>query len=260
MTQHTAFDVTDKVIWVTGSSRGIGEAIARHLAAAGAAVVVHGRSLETLEPLARELHGFSVTGDVRDPDAMAAAAETILDRYGHLHGVVANVGGAAYGALADTDADLATKMLALNLGGAMNVARAVAKPLAEHNGSLVFISATAATNPAPMFAAYGAAKAGVEHLTRSLAAEWGPDARVNCIAPGLIRTEGSMKALFGGSSDAAERAGSAMAAGRVGEPEDIAFVCHFLLSDAAAYVNGAVIPVDGGPIEGVAQRVMRAMQ
>lgn len=260
MATDPAFDVTDRVIWVTGSSRGIGEAVARHLAAAGAAVVVHGRSLEALEPLARELHGFSVTGDVRDAAAMEAAAETILQRYGHLHGVVANVGGAAYGALADTDPGVADKMLALNLGGAINVARAVARPLAESHGSLVFVSATAAANPAPMFAAYGAAKAGVEHLTRSLAAEWGPDARVNCVAPGLIRTEGSMKALFGGSSDAAERAGSAMAAGRVGEPQDVAFVCHFLLSDAAAYVNGAVIPVDGGPVEGVAQRVLRAMQ
>lgn len=260
MAADRAFDVTDKVIWVTGSSRGIGAAIARHLADSGAAVVVHGRSLETLEPLAREIHGFSVTGDVRDAHAMEAATRTILDRYGHLHGVVANVGGAAFGALADTEADTASKMLALNLEGAMNVARAVAEPLAENNGSLVFISATAASNPAPMFAAYGAAKAGVEHLTKSLAAEWGPKARVNCVAPGLIRTEGAMKALFGGSSDAADRAGSAMAAGRVGEPEDIAFVCHFLLSDAAAYVNGAVIPVDGGPVEGVAQRVMRAMQ
>ncbi len=111
-----------------------------------------------------------------------------------------------------------------------------------------------------MFAAYGAAKAGVEHLTRSLAAEWGPAVRVNCVSPGLIRTEGSMRALFGGSTESVTRAGRAMALGRVGEPEDIAWVCHFLLSDAADYVTGAVIPVDGGPTEGVAQRVMRAME
>lgn len=260
MASIDAFDVTDRVIWVTGSSRGIGAAIARHLAACGATVVVHGRSSETVEPLASELDGFAVTGDVRDAAAMSAAAQAILDRYGRIDGVVANVGGAAHGALAKTDAAVASKMLALNLEGAMNVARAVAAPLGDANGSLVFISATAASNPAPMFAAYGAAKAGVEHLTRSLAAEWGPHARVNCVAPGLIKTEGAMKALFGGSSDAAERAGSAMATGRVGEPEDVALVCHFLLSDAAAYVNGAVIPVDGGPVEGVAQRVMRAMQ
>ena len=254
------FDVAGKVIWVTGSSRGIGEAVARHLAAQGATVVVHARSQESVEGLATELGGSAVAGDVRDADAMVAAVATILEHHGRLDGVVANVGGAGFGAIADQDPAAAQKMLDLNLGGAINVARAAHGPLVEAGGSIVFISATAATNPAPMFAAYGAAKAGVEHLARSLAAEWGPNARANVVSPGLIKTEGSMKALFGGSTDAADRAGSAMALGRVGEPEDIAWACHFLLSSAAEYITGVVIPVDGGPTEGVAQRVMRAMQ
>lgn len=259
MGDNTGFDVSGNVIWVTGSSRGIGAATARHLAAQGATVVVHGRSLDSLEPLAAELGGSAVTGDVRDDAAMTSAEEQIIARHDRLDGVVANVGGAAFGAVADTDPAITSKMLALNLDGAINVARAVHQSLSESTGSLVFISATAASNPAPMFAAYGAAKAGVEHLTRSLAAEWGPAVRVNCVSPGLMRTEGSMQALFGGSTEALAKAGSAMALGRVGEPEDVAWVCHFLLSAAASYVTGAVIPVDGGPVEGVAQRVMRAM-
>ncbi len=259
MTEHTGFDIAGKVIWVTGSSRGIGAATARHLASQGATVVVHGRSLDGLQSLAAQLGGSAVAGDVRDDAAMTTAEEQIVERHGRLDGVVANVGGAAFGAVADSDPAIVSKMLALNLDGAINVARAVHTSLTESRGSLVLISATAATNPSPMFAAYGAAKAGVEHLTGSLAAEWGPDVRVNCVSPGLVRTEGSMKALFGGSTEALAKAGSAMALGRVGEPDDIAWVCHFLLSDAASYVTGAVIPVDGGPTEGVAQRVMRAM-
>ena len=254
------FEIDGDVIWVTGSSRGIGEAVARHMAGQGATVVVHARSADSVEVLAAELGGSAVAGDVRDAGAMDAAVRAIVDRHGRLDGVVANVGGAAFGAIADQDPAAADKMLALNLGGAINVARAAHGPLSVANGAIVFISATAATNPAPMFAAYGAAKAGVEHLARSLAAEWGPDARVNAVSPGLIKTEGSMQALFGGSSEAADRAGSAMALDRVGEPVDIAWVCHFLLSSAAGYITGAVIPVDGGPTEGVAQRVMRAMQ
>ena len=259
MADSTGFDIKGKVIWVTGSSRGIGAATARHLAAQGATVVVHGRSLDSLEPIAAELGGSAVAGDVRDDAAMTNAEEQIVKRHGRLDGVVANVGGAAFGAVADSDPAIVSKMLALNLDGAINVARAVHTSLREASGSLVFISATAATNPAPMFAAYGAAKAGVEHLTKSLAAEWGPEVRVNCVSPGLIKTEGSMKALFGGSTEALTKAGSAMALGRVGEPQDVAWVCHFLLSNAASYVTGAVVPVDGGPVEGVAQRVMRAM-
>lgn len=124
----------------------------------------------------------------------------------------------------------------------------------------MLVSATAASNPAPAFGAYGAAKAAVEHLVGSLAAEWGPRIRVNAVAPGLIRTPGSMEALFRGSEELLARAGGAMAVGRVGEPEDVAWAVHFLLSAAASYVSGAVLDVDGGPTEGVAQRVARAIE
>lgn len=253
------FDIDGSVVWVTGSSRGIGEAVARHLSRHGATVVVHARSAESVASLADEVDGLAVGADIRDAEQVDEAVAAIVARYGRLDGVVANVGGAAHGSVADQPAAVAEKMLALNLAGAINVARSAHGALSAAGGSIVFISATAASNPAPMFAAYGAAKAGVEHLSRSLAAEWGPSVRSNVVAPGLIRTDGAMKALFGGSSDAAERAGGAMALGRVGEPEDVAWACHFLLSPAAAYITGVVLPVDGGPTEGVAQRVMRAM-
>ncbi len=84
--------------------------------------------------------------------------------------------------------------------------------------------------------------------------------RVNGVSPGLIRTEGAMRALFRESEELLAKAGTAMAVGRVGEPDDIAWAVHFLLSAAASYVSGAVLRVDGGEVDGVAQRVMRAMQ
>jgi NAD(P)-dependent dehydrogenase (short-subunit alcohol dehydrogenase family) len=252
----SGFDVSGKVLWVTGSSRGVGRGIAEHLAAAGAEVVVHARSLEALDGTP----GTPVAADIRDEDAVAAAVETIRERYGRLDGVVANVGGAAMGPLAEMTAERFRRQFELNLTGGFNVLRAAYPLLREVRGAAVLVSATAATNPTPLFGAYGAAKAGVEHLTRSLAAEWGPEVRVNCVSPGLVRTEGSMHAVFRGDEALAAKAGATTAMGRVGEPEDIAYACQYLLSDAASYVSGAVLVVDGGPTEGPTQRILRALE
>ena len=257
-----AFDLTGKVVWVTGSSRGIGRAISGHLSSHGAVVAVHGRDRDRLSDVLAELpnEGYAVTCDVRDLQSVTAAVAAVEASLGGLDAVVCNVGGAAAASLADMDPALWQKMLDLNLTGSYNVARASYPLLRRSNGSVVLVSATAASNPAPQFGAYGAAKAGVEHLTRSLAAEWGPEVRVNCVSPGLIVTAGSMKALFGGSEERLRRAGSVAAVGRAGRPDDVAWAVHYLISPAAAYVSGAVLVVDGGPTEGVAQRVSRATE
>jgi NAD(P)-dependent dehydrogenase (short-subunit alcohol dehydrogenase family) len=258
-----AFDLTGAVVWVTGSSRGIGLGIARHLHAHGATVVLHGRDASGLALVVDDLgsRADAVTADVRDPASLEAAVAEIASRHGRLDMLVCNVGGAQMAQLSDMDPTIWAKMIDLNLSGAYLPARASYDLLKQSDrGSVVLISATAATNPAPGFGAYGAAKAAVEHLVRSLAAEWGPNVRVNGVSPGLIRTSGSMKALFGDSEELVAKAGSAMAMRRVGEPEDVAWAVHFLLSAAASYISGSVLAVDGGPIEGVAQRVMRAMK
>ena len=258
------FDLSDRVVWVTGSSRGIGRGIAEHLARGGARLVVHARTREALadvtavvESLGSDVLG--VTGDVRDEAALGEAVAAIGERFGRLDGVVANVGGAAFGALADLDVERFRRQLDLNLTAAFATVRASYPLLRESRGAAVLVSATGATSATPLFGAYGAAKAGVEHLTGSLAAEWGPEVRVNCVSPGLIRTEGSMQAVFRGSEELAAKAGSVAAVGRIGEPSDIAFACQYLLSDAAAYVSGAVLVVDGGPTEGPTQRILRAI-
>lgn len=258
------FDLTGRVVWVTGSSRGIGRGVAEHLAREGARLVVHARTLEALDEVTRAVESLgvevlAVTGDVRDDADLARAAASIAGRFGRLDGVVANVGGAAHGALADLEVERFRRQLDLNLTAAFATVKAAYPLLREARGAAVLVSATATTSPTPLFGAYGAAKAGVEHLTRSLAAEWGPDVRVNCVSPGLIRTEGSMQAVFRGSEELAAKAGRTAAVGRIGEPSDIAYACQYLLSDAAAYVSGAVLVVDGGPTEGPTQRILRAI-
>ena len=254
------FDLGGRVVWVTGSSRGIGAGIARHLADHGATVVVHGRKPGSTDAVLADLRGATaVVGDVRDPEAVSAAVDVIAARHGRLDGVVANVGGAAPGRLDDTDPARFSRQLDLNLVSAFSTLRAAHPLLETAGGAAVLVSATAAGSATPDFAAYGAAKAGVEHLARTMAAEWGPRVRVNAVCPGLIRTEGSLAAVFAGSEELVARAGRTTAVGRIGEPEDVAWACHFLLSPAAAFVSGATLVVDGGQVDGPTQRILRAI-
>lgn len=257
------FDIAGRVVWVTGSSRGIGHGIAMHLARAGAVVVVHARS----EPAATgaELDELgadwsSVVADVRDEEQMERAVATIVDRHGRLDALVANVGAARWGPAADITLDGFRKAFAVNLDGSFACARAARAALEEQRGSVVFVSAAVAGTPTPNFAPYGAAKAAVEHLTGTLAAEWGPAVRVNCVAPGIVLTEGSAAALFDGDDAKVAAAGTTTAVGRVGTPQDVAAAVHYLVSDAAGYVSGHVLAVDGGQVEGPADRVTAAVR
>lgn len=260
------FDFSDRVVWVTGSSRGIGRGVAVHLARHGAKVVVHARKPDGLDDVRAEIaalggESFGVVADVRADASLGAAVEAIGAHYGRLDGVVANVGGAAMGALATMDSDRFRRQLDLNLTGAFATVRAAHALLAAGDGgAAVLISAVAAAGATPMFGPYGAAKAGIEHLARSLAAEWGPAIRVNAVSPGLVRTEGSMHAVFRGDPALVEKAGRTTAVGRVGEVDDIAWACHFLLSSAAGYISGTTLVVDGGPIEGPTQRILAALE
>jgi NAD(P)-dependent dehydrogenase (short-subunit alcohol dehydrogenase family) len=239
--------------------------MAEYFAALGAIVVVHGRSRERLWGVIEELERsggewMAVTGDVREPADVEQAVREIHQRFGKLDALIANVGAAYPGPADQLEPDKWSNAFRVNLDSAFYCAQAARPMLAEQRGSVVLLSATAATSATPNFAAYGAAKAAIQHLTGTLAAEWGPHVRVNCVAPGIVLTEGSAKALFGGDDEKIGRAGSTTAVGRVGFPDDIAHACHFLISAAAGYVNGHVLVVDGGPVEGPADRIMRAVR
>ncbi len=255
------FGVDNQTIWVTGSSRGVGLGVGRHLLEQGARVIFHSRNSERLDDLVSDLGGApevtTVSCDVRSPGQVKDAVAEIAQIHGKLDGLVANVGGASFGPAAETDPIQWSKMLELNLSASFYCAQATRHLLADSGaGSVVFVGAVAAFNPTPMFAGYGAAKAGVEHLVGSLAAEWGPEIRVNAVSPGLILTEGSLAAVFGGSQDLADRAGITTAVGRLGQPSDIGMACQYLLSPASAFVSGTVLKIDGGAVEGPTQRIL----
>jgi len=234
----TLFDISDRVIWVTGSSRGVGRGVAEHLAAHGAAVVVYARRPEALEEVMAALHALgapalAVTADVRDEASVADAVAAIDTRFARLDGGHRKRGRRSLRSGGVARARQVPKAARPESHRRLHHGQSAYLRLLASRGAAVLIYATAATKPTPQFAAYGAAKAATEHLTRSLA-EWGPEVRVNCVSPELIRTEGSLKSVFGGSEDLVARAGRTTAVGRIGEPRDIAQACQYLLSDAAA--------------------------
>lgn len=256
------FDFSGKVAWITGSSRGIGRAVALHLAEHGAAVVLHARSDEHLDGVAEELERAGATylrtaADVRDREAIESVAGAIGERFGRLDALVCNVGAARPGLLADLRPDGLRLMLDLNLSGALHCAQAALPMLRGARGGVVMVSAVGAHSLNPGTGAYGAAKAALEHMTRTAAAEWGPEVRVNCVSLGLIVTAGSRQAVFAESEERMAAAASTIAVGRLGQPEDVAWACHFLLSPAASFISGSILTVDGGETEGPVQRLLR---
>lgn len=234
------------VIVVTGGSRGIGAAVVRACVAQGARVVFtyrEGHEAATALESACAGAAVAVHADVRDPDRVAA----VFDRaggLGDLHGLVNNAGIA--GGLASLDAiDLTgwQDVLATNLTGAMLYTQQAAARMAGRGGAIVNLSSTAARFGGRGLLAYAASKGGLESLTVGLARELGPNGiRVNAVAPGVIDTD--QLAVMPAERRTAQLAGIPL--GRFGTAQEVADVVIWLLSDGAAYVTGAVIPVTGG--------------
>jgi NAD(P)-dependent dehydrogenase (short-subunit alcohol dehydrogenase family) len=230
--------LTDRVVLVTGGARGIGLGISRVLSSAGATVVTCGRS-EAEAPGATHL-----VCDVRDPDAVAAMVDQLLATHGRLDGLVNNAGGAPYSPAAEASPRFHEKVVGLNLLAPLVVAQACHRAMQDRGGAIVNISSVSALRPSPGTAAYGAAKAGLDSLTRSLAVEWAPRVRVNSVDVGLCRTEHTSDHYGGGDGVAAiERT---IPLGRMASPEEVGHVVAFLLSDLASYVSGASVECHGG--------------
>ncbi len=234
-------DLTGRVALVTGGSQGIGAGIARVLVEAGATVVTCARSAVE-HPLRGTTH---VQCDVRDPDAVTSMIEGIVAEHGRLDIVVNNAGGAPYAEAATASPRFSEKVLGLNLTAALHVAQAANAVMQQQgSGTIVNISSVSALRPSPGTAAYGAAKAGLDSLTRSLAVEWGPAVRINSVDVGLCRTEQTADHYGGDETVAAIE--QTIPLGRMADPAEIGRVVAFLASDLASYVSGACVACHGG--------------
>ena len=232
-----AVDLSGRVAVVTGGTRGIGLGVTRALIEAGARVVTCSRS--DVEPVPGTTHRVC---DVRDPEAVQALVGS-LDR---LDILVNNAGGAPAADAATASPRFHDKVVGLNLLAPLLCAQAANAVMQEQEsgGVIVMIGSVSGTRPSPGTAAYGAAKAGLDSLTTSLAMEWAPRVRVNSIDVGLCRTEDTA-GHYGGDAQVAaiERT---IPLGRMATPLEVGHVAVFLASDLASYVSGATLACHGG--------------
>jgi NAD(P)-dependent dehydrogenase (short-subunit alcohol dehydrogenase family) len=236
------------VIVVTGGSRGVGRGITETFLAAGADLVICGRT----EPSADDLpahqgrRALFVTADVRQADQAAAVVTEAVSRFGRLDVLVNNAGGSPAVPAADASARFISQVIALNLVAPFYCAQAANRIMQDQpeGGSIVNIGSVSGIRPSPGSAAYGAAKAGLINLTRTLALEWAPKVRVNCIVAGMIATEAADDHY--GGPEGLRRVAATVPLGRLGTPADIAGVSLFLVSPLASYLSGAALEAHGG--------------
>ena len=235
-----------KVALVTGASRGIGLATAQALAASGANVMLSSRKQDALEAAAATIDGNTAVfaANAGDPEAAAACVAATVEQFGSVDILVNNAATNPYfGRAIDIDLPRYDKTWQVNVRGMLAwTQEAYRASLAEHGGSVINLASIGGLSVEAGIGIYNTTKAAVIHLTRNLAHELGPNIRVNAIAPGLVKTD-MARALW-------EEHGDAIAArlplGRLGEPSDIAAMVVFLASDAASWITGQTMIVDGG--------------
>jgi len=242
-----ALDFTGRGVLVTGGTRGVGASVTAAFLAAGADVVVgarHEPAEEETEGAARRAH--FVAADVREPDQARGLVAEVVHRLGRLDVLVNNAGGSPYAPSAEASPRLFAGVVTLNLLAPFYCAQAANAVMQEQDdgGLILNIGSVSGVRPSPGTAAYGAAKAGLINLTATLAVEWAPKVRVNCITAGLMDT-GSGPEHYGGIEGMA-RVAATVPLGRVGVPADVAGLCLLLSSTLAAYVSGANLVAHGG--------------
>lgn len=250
--------IKDRVALVTGSSQGIGKAIARKLAQDGARVIVHARSAEKAEPVAAQIRAEGgtadvVLGDLVEGDTPTRVVQQAFAVHGALDILVLNAGGGSSGRATDLSVETIDRVLAFNLRATILATTEYARLTQSPHGRVVFISSGMATHAAPGVSVGAAAKAGSETFLRSVAQELGERGiTCNSVAPGCTRTE-----MIAGQTWP-DQVPPWTALRRLGQPEDIADVVAFLASDEARWLTGLTIAANGGLVTTAANILARA--
>jgi NAD(P)-dependent dehydrogenase (short-subunit alcohol dehydrogenase family) len=255
-------DLTGRTALVTGASRGIGLATAQALAAAGASVVLTSRKQEAADQAAATVRdavndaagarvkaaAIGVGAHATDQDAARRCVDFTVETYGSLDILVNNAGtNPAYGPMVDMDHGRFAKTFDINLWApVLWTSLAVKAWMGEHGGAIVNTASTGGLTVAPGMGVYNATKAGLIHLTRQFALELAPGIRVNAVAPAVVRTR-LAELLWVGHE---EQLNASYPLGRIGEPVDIASAVLFLVSDAASWITGQTLVLDGGALLG----------
>ena len=241
-----------KVALVTGASRGIGRAIALGLAGAGAKVAICARKAPALEQTAAEIEAFgvetlAVPANVRKSDELANLVDETLAKFGKIDILVNNAGTNVFvGGIADIEESAWDVIMNTNVKACFLLSQLVGRHMIERKeGAIINVSSVGGIKSSPMMGVYSVSKAALIMLTRVQAAEWGQfGVRANCIAPGMVKT--GFSEPFWGNDDVLPQILRDVPLNRLAEPQEMAAVVVFLASDAASYVSGQTIVLDGG--------------
>lgn len=243
---NTTPNFDQRVVLVTGGTKGIGRGIAEGFLAAGATVVVCARSAPETLPATDGRSASFLPCDVRDAEALTALVDLIVQQHGQLDVLIHNAGGSPSAEAATVSPRFHEGVIRLNFTAALHTAQAANRVMQhqEQGGVIVLIGSVSALRPSPGTAAYGAAKAAVLSLTSSLAVEWAPKVRVVAVSPGLVRTEQSD--MHYGDAAGIAAVAATIPAGRLAEPADVAQACLFVASSRASYLSGTNLLLHGG--------------
>jgi NAD(P)-dependent dehydrogenase (short-subunit alcohol dehydrogenase family) len=245
-----ALDFSGRAVVVTGGARGIGRAVVEAFLATGADVVTCGRRAMSEDELPAAAGGGGrasyVVADLRDPEQAGAVVTACTERHGRIDVLVNNAGGSPTADAATVSPRFVAAVVGLNLLAPFSCAQAANAVMQEQveGGAIVNVASVSGLRPSPGTAAYGAAKAGLINLTQSLAVEWAPRVRVNCVSAGLVATEAA-SGHYGGEEGMAAVAAT-VPLGRFASPADVAGLCLVLASPLAGYVSGANLVAHGG--------------
>jgi 7-alpha-hydroxysteroid dehydrogenase len=243
------FKLTDRVVMITGAGRGIGAGCAQACAEAGAHVALTARTVSQLEEVGAEVRAqgrkaLIFPADVNDLDTLEAFVAATIEEFGRIDTVINNAGGSMPAPFMDTSTEMFEKAFHFNVTTAFSLSQRALPHLLETRGSIVNISSTMGRIRERGFVAYGTAKAALAHMTRLMAADCAPRVRVNAIAVGSVATSALEIVLT--NEDLRKEMTETTPLRRLGEVQDIAAGVVYLASDAASYITGKILEIDGG--------------